>query len=171
MEMMSGGFNMSVIFTALPNSLHEFIQLPQQDLKDPEHTCALFLCALKLFVANREEGVAALNILKGPSPLSTYDIHWYADRLMDKNYLPLAYFEGATPQNNYTPSLPYTLHFFPDPRPQDCEAGYMRLYLKTAGADSPRAIRLRKKGDNWYLWDAPAIMTGVRIPAKEDPWA
>ena len=47
----------------------------------------------------------------------------------------------------------------------------MRLYLKTAGADSPRGIKLRQKGDNWYLWEYSSVLVGIRTPANEDPWA
>jgi len=90
---------------------------------------------------------------------------------MDKAYLPMAYFEGATPQNSYTPNAPYTLEVYPDPRPQDVEAGYTRRYLRTAGADSPRSITLRRKGDEWFLWEYAGILLGIRIPANEDPWA
>ena len=93
------------------------------------------------------------------------------DRLRDKTYLPLAYFDGAAPENNYTPSEPYTLRLYPDSRPQDCESGYMRLYLKTAGANSNRPIKLRQKGDEWFLWEYSSVLSGIRIPAGDDPWA
>lgn len=90
---------------------------------------------------------------------------------INKKYLPLAYFDGATPENGYGPTQPYVLNFYPDQRPQDCEEGYMRLFLKTAGADADRPIKLRQKGDNWYLWEYSSILTGIRVPAEEDPWA
>ena len=93
------------------------------------------------------------------------------DRLRGKTYLPLAYFDGATPQNGYTPSRPYTLQVLPDLRPQDVEPGYLRVYLKTAGADSPRPMKLRQKGTNWYLWEYSSILSGIRIPVQDDPWA
>ena len=63
------------------------------------------------------------------------------------------------------------LNVLDDPRPQDIEPGYLRVYLRTAGADSPRPMRLRKKGENWYLWEYSSILTGIRMPAAEDPWA
>ena len=88
----------------------------------------------------------------------------------DKPYLPLAYFEGATPQNNYTPAQPYVLNVLPDPRSQDIEAGYIRVFLKTAGADAQRPVKLRKKGGQWYLWEYSSILSGIRIPVKDDPW-
>ena len=162
---------MNVTFNTLPKSLNEFEAAAQIGLLNPENTCALFIAALNLFIQNKEDGVEAINILRGPRPLSNAEVQFLRDRFIDKPYLPLAYCEGATPQNNYTPSIPYTLKFYPDPRPQDCQPGYMRLYLKTTGADSKRGITLRQKGDNWYLWDYPALLMGIRIPAFEDPWA
>lgn len=162
---------MIVTFHTLPESLSEFEFTAQLGLQKPENTCALFLLALRLFIKNRIEGVEAINILRGPRPLSNAEIQFLQDRFIDKPYLPLAYFEGAAPQNNYTPSVPYTVKFYPDPRPQDCQPGYMRLYLKTTGADSPRAITLRTKENSWYLWEYPAVLMGIRIPACEDPWA
>ena len=82
----------------------------------------------------------------------------------------MAYFEGAAPQNNYTPAQPYVLNVLPDPRSQDIEAGYIRVFLKTAGADAQRPVKLREKGGQWYLWEYSSILSGIRIPVKDDPW-
>ena len=162
---------MKTIFEKMPSNLEEFKAMDQMDLTRPENTCAMFLCALNLFVKEKTVGIDAINLLKGPVALNPYEINFLADRVRDKKYLPMVYFEGAKPENNYTPTLPYTLVFYPDPRPQDCESGYIRLYLKTAGADSPRFIKLRQKDNNWYLWEYPGIAMDVRKPANEDPWA
>lgn len=162
---------MSVTFDKLPASAAEFSALADGALNNPENTCALFLLALNLFTKDKDAGVAALNILRGPRPMSPMDIQFIRDRLRDKPYLPLAYFDGATPQNNYAPATPYTVQFYPDPRPQDWEAGYMRLFLKTTGADAARGIRLRQKGNEWFLWEYSSVLSGIRIPAAEDPWA
>lgn len=162
---------MQICIKTLPLTLGEFSALPEQDLTKPENTCALFLLALNLYTKNKDGGIAALNRLCGPRPLSPMGIQFIRDRLMDKAYLPLAYFDGATPSNNYTPTLPYTLTVLPDPRPQDVEEGYTRRYIQTAGADSPRSITLRKKGDEWFLWEYAGPLMSIRIPAAEDPWA
>ena len=70
--------------------------------------------------------------------MTPYDSQFLRDRLRGKEYLPLAYFDGATPQNGYRPTAPYTLTVLPDQRPQDVEEGYLRVFLQTAGADAPR---------------------------------
>ena len=58
-------------------------------------------------------------------------------------------------------------------RPQDIEPGYLRVFLKTAGADSPRPMKLRQKASTgeWFLWEYSSILSGIRVPAAEDPWA
>ena len=166
--------NTTVSFSSLPATIEEFTALPEiNDLTKPENTAALLIAAFELFVHDPEAGVAAINCLKGPVKLSNHDIAFLKDRFSDKPYLPRAYFLGATPQNNYTPQLPYTLEFYPDQRPQDYGEDYKRLYLKTAGADSPRAIVLRKKASapEWFVWEYPAIVMSIRVPAEQDPWA
>lgn len=154
----------------LPDNLEEFKAL-SEDLSRPEKVCVLLLSALAMYVQDKTAGIAAMNLLRGPRPLSAFEEQFLRDRLIDKPYLPLAYFQGATPQNNYTPAVPYVLNVSPDPRPQDVEPGYLRVYLSTAGADSPRPVKLRRKGENWYLWEHFGILPGIRIPVSEDPWA
>ena len=42
-----------------------------------------------------------------------------------------------------------------------------------AGADSPRPMKLRQKASTgeWFLWEYSSILSGIRIPAAEDPWS
>ena len=161
---------MQVTLNALPATLSEFEALPR---RTPEEVCALFLCALKLYLSDKDAGVAAMNLLRGPRPMTPYDAQFLRDRLRGKEYLPLAYFEGAAPENSYTPRMPYVLNVLPDPRPQDIEVGYIRVFLKTAGADSPRPVKLRCKPSTgeWFLWEYSSPLSGIRIPAAQDPWA
>ena len=161
---------MKITVSSVPTTSEEFSALPQNDLSKPENTCVMFLLALALYLKDSDAGVAALNTLRGPRALSNYDIQFLRDRLRGKSYLPLAYFDGATPANNYAPSTPLTLEVIADSRPQDVEEGYLRLFLKTTGADSPRPIKLRQKGDFWYLWEYSSILSGIRIPSEADAW-
>ncbi len=162
---------MTVSFDILPNSLSEISTLVNAGLTKPEKTCALFMCAVNMLAQNLNEGLQAIDLLKGPQPLSAHDKAWFKDRISDKKHLAMAYFNGSTPENNYTPTKPYTLTFTEDPRPQDCEAGYISLQIKTPAFDSPRYLKLRQKDENWYIWDVNSIMMGVRTPKQDDPWA
>ena len=135
---------LQVVIQKIPENLQEFEILAVKG-RQPEHICALLLCALALFDRDKDAGAAAMNLLRGPRPMTPYDAQFLRDRLRGKEYLPLAYFEGATPANSYTPAQPYVLNVLPDPRPQDIEPGYLRVFLKTAGADAPRPMKLRQK--------------------------
>ena len=161
---------MQVTLNTLPATLAEFEALPR---RTPEEVCTGFLCALKLYLSDKDAGVAAMNLLRGPRPMTPYDAQFLRDRLRGKEYLPLAYFEGATPENSYTPRTPYVLNVLPDPRPQDIEECYIRVFLKTVGADSPRPVKLRYKPSTgeWFLWEYSSPLSGIRIPAAQDPWA
>ena len=147
---------MQVTLNQLPATAAQFGALPR---RTPEDGCACFLCAL--------------NLLRGPRPMTPYDSQFLRDRLRGKEYLPLAYFDGAAPENSYTPQKPYVLNVLPDPRPQDMEPGYLRLFLSTAGADAPRPVKLRQKPSTgeWFLWEYSSPLSGIRIPAAQDPWA
>lgn len=47
--------------------------------------------------------------------MTPYDAQFLRDRLRGKEYLPLAYFEGAAPENGYVPAPPYVLNVLADP--------------------------------------------------------
>ena len=88
---------------------------------------------------------------------------------MDKDYVPRSYFKGATPDNDYTPDLPYELEVIDQELPE--EDGYETRYLRSGGADSPRPIKFRNKPSTgeWFLWEQ-LLLAGIREPASKDPW-
>lgn len=158
-------------FNALPESLAELQALPEASLDTPFKTAALTLCALCVYGADKQIGTEMLNWLRGPRPLSNQDISFLNDRFRDGQfYVPFSYFKGATPANNYTPEQPFTVTVESNPYSDD-NPGYMKLFLRSGGADSPREVVLRKKGDGqWLLWDQ-MLMVGIRTPKSADPWA
>ena len=49
--------------------------------------------------------------------------------------------------------------------------GYVRVWINSGGADSPRQIDLRKaKDEKWYLWEQ-YVLVGIRKPESQNPWA
>ena len=134
----------------------------------PEQVCAYLLCALHLYTLDPEAGIAAMNQLRGPRPMTPYDGQFLRDRLRGKAYLPQSYFHGASPTNNYTPAQPYVLEVLPDPRPQDVEAGYLRFYLKSGGAtlnpdNNPEYRSCKQLGE-----EICAALTQVRKAVREN---
>lgn len=106
---------MQVTLTHLPDTAAEFEALSR---RTPEEVCACFLCALNLYIKDKDAGVAAMDLLRGPRPMTPYDAQFLRDRLRGKEYLPLAYFEGAAPENSYTPAQPYVLNVLRIPAPR-----------------------------------------------------
>lgn len=157
-------------FAALPESLAQLQALPEASLDTPFKTAALTLCALCAYAADKQIGTEMLNWLRGPRPLSNQDISFLNDRFRDGTHVPFSYFKGATPANDYTPDQPFTVTVESNPY-SDANPGYMKLFLRSGGADNPREVVLRQKGDGqWLLWDQ-FLLVGVRQPKSADPWA
>ena len=117
-------------------------------------------------------GIPMLNVLRGPRPLSPQDIQLLKDQLLkDRNYVARSHFNGATPDNDYTPTEPYSVTVSDNPNSYMTE-GYATLYIRSGGADSPRPITLRKKPSTgeWFLWNHVGLLPGIRVPASQDPW-
>jgi len=159
-------------FEELPKNLEELKALPEAVLDDPFKTAALSLCALCAYSEDREAGTEMLNFLRGPRPMSPAEIAFLNDRLMDgKNYVARSYFNGATPENEYTPTKPYTVKVISNQYSELEGGNYMKLLINSGGADSPRSVTLRKTGGGkWYLWEQN-LLSDIRIPKSQDDWA
>ena len=161
-----------VTFTKLPETLEELKQLEEGRLQKPEYTAALTVAALNVYPKNREECIRMLDYLRGPRPLSELDRQFLKDRFMDgRDYIPRSYFGGSTVDNNYTPSIPYTVTMT-DSHAPIAEEGYHIFDLKSAGADSARTVTLRLKPSTgeWFLWEQ-TLLAGIREPKEKDAWA
>ena len=99
---------MRITLPTLPTTEQAFSALTQNGTTVPEQVCAYLLCALHLYTLDPEAGIAAMNQLRGPRPMTPYDGQFLRDRLRGKAYLPQSYFHGASPANNYTPAQPQT---------------------------------------------------------------
>ena len=164
-------FTKDVTFFSVPSDLEQFKALPQASMQTPFNTAALTVLAFSLYPEHRDLSLAALDFLRGPNPLSGIDKQFIADRFMDKkDYVPRSYFNGATPQNDYTPSQPWTVRITAGPYAYQNE-GYAKLAIRSGGADSPREVVLRKAKDGkWYLWEQ-YLLADVRPPESSNPWA
>ncbi|MBQ6051965.1 MAG: hypothetical protein IJL30_01610 [Clostridia bacterium] len=158
-------------FAALPESLAEMQALPEASLDTPFKTAALTVCALCAYAADKQIGIDMLNWLRGPEPLSTYAIQFLDDRFRDGYHAIFSYFKDAKPENDYTPSEPFTLTFYTNPYSAD-NKGYMKLFINSGGADNARYVILRQRGSDgkWFL-NEQFLLVGVRKAKSEDPWA
>jgi len=157
-------------FSALPESLTELQALPEAAMNSPFQTAALTVCALCAYAADKDIGTEMLNFLLGPRPLNPVQISFLNDRFRENQYVPFSYFRGAVPGNNYTPDTPFTLTVESGPY-SDANEGYKKLYIKSGGADSPREVVLRMRGDGkWFLWEQ-FLLVSIRDAKNDDPWA
>ena len=140
-------------FQRLPESVGELMALPEATLDTPFKTAALTVCALCAYAASPQIGQEMLNFLKGPAPLNQVEISFLRDRFRDSGtYVPFSYFAGATPDNNYTPNVPFSVTVTSNQYSKRDDT-HVTLWLRSGGADNPRevALRLKPSEGTWYL--------------------
>ncbi len=155
----------------VPATIDEF--KAKVNFKDSNNVVAYTILALCVYPHNKNFSIEMLNYLKGPADLSSYDKQFLADRFAGKDYLALSYLNGATPENNYTPTEPFIVTVMKTPHSEDALGeGYLQLFVKSSGADTERGIRLRNKPSTgeWFLWEY-FVLARIREPKANDPWA
>ena len=156
----------------LPENVEEMQALPVYDQKDEYAVAALTVAALLRYGQNKEDGKAMLDLLNGPESPANRDLMLMDLKLNEKDYLMRSYFVGATPENNYTPTQPYTVEMIEYSNARE-EENYVYLSIVCGGSDNPRQIRLRRKPSTgeWFIWIFQGLLTDIRIPKSEDEWA
>lgn len=158
-------------FNSIPASVEELKALPEAKLDTAFKTTALVMIVLAKFETDPEATYAMLDHLKGPESFTTPEKAFLKERLNGKAYKIRSYFKGATPENNYTPTMPYTVDIIENPYSFDNE-NWATLWVKSSGADNERQIKLRRKPSTgeWFLNDIQCL-SDVRPPVSENPWA
>lgn len=161
----------SFTFSAVPANVVELRSLPEASLDSAFKTTALTILALCRYEADPSAALEMLDFLKGPAEVSTYEKQFIQERLRGKAYKVRSFFAGATPDNGYQPTTPYTITVSENPYSFD-EENWATLYVTSGGADNPRPIKLRKKPSTgqWFLNDIQCL-ADIRVPVAEDPWA
>lgn len=161
----------SFVFGSLPQNLQELQSLPEASLDSAFKTAALAVAVLCRYGKSADDAIEMLNFLKGPEEVSGYEKQFYKERLSGKDYIPFSYFDGTSPDNGYTPSVPFTLSVFETPYSFDNE-NWATLWVKSSGADNMRSIKLRKKPSTgqWFINDIQCL-SEIRLPMAEDKWA
>lgn len=159
------------VFEKLPQTLEELKALKEAELKTPYQAAALAVVALCTFANDSAITFEMLDFLNGPDEVSAYTKQFIKERLANKTYLPLSFFEGAKPENNYTPAVPYKITVFSNSY-SFTEENWGTIFVTSGGADSPRSIKVRKKPSTgqWSVNDIQ-IMSDIRVPQSADPWA
>jgi hypothetical protein len=163
--------NKSFTFEKRLMDIDEFTALAA-DKSDYNYIGALTVVALCNYRTDPALCYSMLDALKNPAePTSTYEKQFLKDRLSGKDYKPFSYFAGSSPENGYTPSAPYSITLSTNPYSFSGDER-VTLHLHSSGADSDRQIKLRQKKSTgeWFLLEQ-FLLSDIRIPAAQDPWA
>ncbi len=153
-------------------------ELENMDRTSPYQVVGAFVRLLTTYQPNKEEEFYdLLQTLQGDfQPLSALMKQNIKDRMLQNDkysYIGKSYFKGATPSNDYTPSIPYELEITENDY-SDVEEGIKKLFVKSGGADSPRGIMVRlAKDGNYYVWSDSfmGLLADIRGLESNNPWA
>lgn len=157
----------------LPRNLEEVKALPEASLTQPQFAAVLTVAALCLYPSDKNAALEILDFLNGPKEINGQLVSFLDDRFQGKDYIPRSYWQGATPENNYQPDVPYTAVFTENAHSRAAyNEGYLKLFVRSGGADSPRSMTLRLKPSTqqWFLWEQ-FLLVDVRQPKENNPWA
>ena len=159
-----------VEMSKLPESLEELKEL-EENFKQPTFAPAILVALMCHYKTNPDETMDMLNFINGPEEITPYKKNYYKDRFMDgKYYKPFSYFEGATRENNYTPTTPYRITIKNNPRgpKEEDRKGFL---MKSSGADNLRqvSVRMKRSTGYWYLSEE-LLFADIREPIEKDEW-
>lgn len=159
------------VFNDIPKTLDDLKNCQGGDLRDPFATAALLVVALCVYPNDNENAIEMIDYLNGPNPVNDYGRRYLKDRFVDADYVPRSFFEGAVPENNYKPSLPYTINVTKSAYQED-QNGYLTLWFKSGGSDTSRSVTLRNKPSTgeWFV-NSYQLLGQIKAPKFLDPWA
>lgn len=154
-------------FSRLPDCVQDLEELQEMGLlyfNDPYFSAALELACLCEYTKDADNGLAMLEYLNGPEELTEFEKNFTAKKLNGMEYKPFSYFEGASPENNYTPTEPYTVTISGDKYTWAVEER-VKVFVYSSGATARRAINVRHEAsdDHWYVYEH-GLLGDMEIP-------
>jgi hypothetical protein len=156
---------------ALPRSVEEFRASVAQQGKEPRQAARLFFDAVYVYLQDAALGGRLLAEIAADPNVDRPANRTFFERLKTMPHIFHSYARGTSPQNGYripdpsnyeieitrVDNKPYT------DRPPD---EYVKVFVKSTGADSPRPITFRRMPDGVYkAHEFSSIYLGVRPPA------
>ena len=160
-------------FAKLPANYKEFKARYLTEGKTVEGVVKLYFEGVFAYMNEdtRKEAAKMLRFsLHSDSPVerSTY-YATFVERMKDPdyNFCFRSYVKGSKPENDYKMS-PDDFEIMYSGKPIKDPGGYLRVPLKSSGADSPRIIWVKKFDDGlWYVINNAATYVQVRDPKSE----
>ncbi len=162
----------------LANSVEEFTQIRDRLASSPEGGAAVFILALKIFAENPTLGEQCLVIAVDRSKLQQGNVYkgfqignLSMSRLKEQvkryPYIANSYFAGATADNGYTFNIPTEIICSENSYSGDIKNGEFKIFVKSAGADSPRPIyMIRNNRGIWKASEWSTIIMGIVPPVQ-----
>ncbi len=159
---------LTIEFLALPKNVEDLKLIDRSGDNGKFVVVALLLASLKTWKKEDEETCSEmmkelLNSPTVPNNYSNFTKSFVKDRMLqnDKyNFLANAYFDGANPDNGYTPNNPLSITLREYPYAPQLSTMYgPNIYVEKIvsdfkGADSERSVSVYKdpKDNKWYIW-------------------
>lgn len=172
-----------VTFTGFPASYEEFADLYENFLgKTPEGTAAMATMAMELFYRDKAVGEKCVTLLCSPGSAAGMKSivgekvrSWKRGDPYGQRYLPAAVLKGATAENGYLPTDPYTIEMKASvnkhEKVQISDNGIcMYIYVLGDGWDShQRSVQvfLRTGGDHYKIWAASSLYVQCKNSLKD----
>lgn len=171
----SGG----VSFNRIPHTIEKFVELQNQIAHTPQGAVTMMLIAMRIYQQYPVEGMKCLtaactgSLTVPSSAAGSYEgyimsnVNTLKDRLKSYPYLPYIYYQGAEPENGYTPDAPpyrvnmYTNLYSYSP---SSDGMWIKLFVETKGADSNRPVSVRKAGSIFKVVEYSSLYLGPKPP-------
>lgn len=172
--------NVNLGISSYPTSIEEFTKLRDEFSKTPQGAAAIFILAQAIYVQNQDLGLQCMtlavdienlvDVKSGPNVkgkcLNSTKIRDLETRLLPKDYIARASFEGAKVENNYKPNTPLKISMYQ--QSIDVETGNrLKIFVDSSGADAGRPITLAKNSAGiWKAFEWSSLQVGVLAPPK-----
>lgn len=177
----AGGVPKSVTLGAIPATLEAFNAKYNELATTPEGAVVMFLAAMDIYTQNEELGKQCFGLCFHPENregnlpnnhfLSFMRSCFHSGD--GQPWIARSYFDGAKPENGYTPKESFTLRLKSRVGDDDyltsMDADVEKRWLKSSGADSERAVQvLRVRGENlYYIFEYGGLPSQVRKPKRK----
>lgn len=159
---------LTIEFLALPKNVEDLKLIDRSGDNGKFVVVALLLASLKTWKKEDEETCCEmmkelLNSPTVPNNYSNFTKSFVKDRMLQNDkydFLADAYFDGANPDNGYTPNNPLSITLREYPYAPQLSTMYgPNIYVEKIvsdfkGADSERSVSVYKdpKDQKWYIW-------------------
>lgn len=171
----------SVSFNRLCHTIEKFTELQSQIATTPQGAVVMMIIAMRIYQQYPIEGMKCMTAAcTSPLTVASNAPGSYEGRIMSNvgtlrerlamfDYLPFIYYQGATPQNGYTPDgPPFVVNMYTNMYSYSMASDGVRikLFVETKGADSDRPVTVTKVGNIYKVTEYSSLYLGPKPPVK-----